>query len=141
MSVDHQETTVGAPPGQGPSSALLAVLGGAGLAGAAGVALAAIAAHKVQTPELATAATMLLIHAAAVIAIAGVSTRMQSGWRWLITAGLMLCSALLFSGAVSYHAVMGEHVFPRAAPTGGSMLIISWCALAVLSVLEALDQR
>lgn len=111
------------------------------MAGAAGVALAAIAAHKIDSPALATAATILMVHAGAVIAVASVSTRMQSGWRWLITAGLMLCAALLFAGAVSYHAVMGEHVFAKAAPIGGSMLIISWCALAVLSVLEALDQR
>ena len=110
------------------------------MTGAAGVALAAIAAHKVSSPALATAAMMLMVHASAAVGIVAVSARLQSGWRWLITAGLMLLAVVLFSGAVSYHAVMGEHVFPMAAPFGGSMLIASWCALAVLAVLEALDK-
>lgn len=127
--------------GSAPSGALLVVLGGAGVAGAAGVALAAVAAHKVNNPALATAATILMIHAAAVVGLAAVSAHMQSGWRWLITAGLMLCAAVLFSSAVSYHAVTGTHLFAMAAPTGGSLLIGSWFAVAVLAVLEAIDKR
>lgn len=123
-----------------PSGALLAVLGCAGLAGAAGVALSAIAAHKVDSPALATAATILMLHAAAVVGLAAVSQRMQSGRRWLIIAGLMLSAAVVFSGAVTFHALTGNHIIPMAAPFGGSVLIASWFAVAVTAVLEALDK-
>src|SRR6185369_7546633 len=53
------------------SGAPFLILAWAGIAGAAGVALAAVAAHKVESPALATAATMLAVHAAAAVGIAG----------------------------------------------------------------------
>ncbi len=116
--------------------ALLAVVGLAGLAGAAGVALSAVAAHKVDSPALATAATILMIHASAVLALAGLAARMQNGVRWIACAGFMGLAALLFGGAVSFHALTGNHIFPMAAPTGGSALIASWLAVFVLAVWE-----
>ena len=108
----------------------------AALAGAAGVALAAVAAHKVDSPALATAATMLMIHAAAVLAIAAIALRSENPSRWVAVSGLMLAAVALFSGDIALNTLAGRHIFPMAAPTGGSLLIASWLALAVLSALE-----
>jgi uncharacterized membrane protein YgdD (TMEM256/DUF423 family) len=136
VSKDPKDTSRSASSG-----ALLAVVGGAGLTGAAGVVLAAIAAHRIDSPSLQTAAMMLMVHAAAALALAAFADRSESGGRWLITAGLMLSAVVLFSGAVTYQAVRGHHLFAYSAPIGGTLLIVSWCAVAVLAVLEALDRR
>ena len=45
----------------------------AGLAGAAGVALAAVAAHRIESPALVSASTMLILHAGAAIALLAAS--------------------------------------------------------------------
>ena len=60
----------------------LALIVGAGLIGAAGVALAAVAAHKIDSPALVTASSMLMIHAAAVVAI--------SSWRRPLSSTLAM---------------------------------------------------
>ena len=124
-----------------PRGAFLGVVIASGIVGATGVILAAMAAHRLDSPTLATSATFLMVHAGAALAVAALALQMQSSRRWLITAGFMLAAVALFSGAVAYHAVTGTHVFPRAAPTGGALLIASWCAIAVLGCLEALKKR
>jgi uncharacterized membrane protein YgdD (TMEM256/DUF423 family) len=106
-----------------------------GLAGAAGVALAAVAAHKVQTPALATAATMLMIHAAAALALAGLSLALGSRV-WLWTAGLMLLAVSLFSGTIAANS-FGSILAPAMlAPVGGSMTILSWLIVAGLALRQ-----
>ena len=127
--------------GSAPQGALFAVAALAGLSGAAGVALSAVAAHKVDSPALATAAMILMIHASAVLALATVAMRAQNSRRWLACVGLMMFAALLFSGAVSFHALTGNYIFPMAAPIGGSTLIASWLLVAVLALLELFSQQ
>ena len=108
----------------------------AGLAGAAGVALAAVAAHKIDSPALATAATMLMIHAGAALALAAMAMRVLKPAGFCAAAALMLAAVALFSGDIALNALAGRHIFPLAAPTGGSLLIASWLAVAVVSALE-----
>ena len=103
--------------------------------------MAAVAAHRLESPSLATAATMLMIHAAAVVAIVAVALRMAEPRAWTIVAGVMLASAVLFSGAVSYQAFMGEPIIKGAAPLGGTTLILSWVAVAVFGIRDALRAR
>lgn len=136
MSQQSQSMISGAP-----SRALLVTMGFAGLAGAAGVSLAAIAAHKVDSPSLATAATLLMIHATAVVALLAVAMRLGQPRLWIGVAGVMLASAALFSGAVTYQALMGEPLVKGAAPLGGTVLIVSWAAVALLGFREALRAR
>lgn len=136
MQEQSQQSSSGAPSG-----ALLGVLAAAGLAGAAGVSLAAIAAHRLESPSLATAATMLMIHAAAVVGLVAVGLRMAQPKVWTIVASVMLASAVLFSGAVSYQAFMGEPIIKGAAPLGGTTLIVSWVAVAILGIRDALRAR
>jgi uncharacterized membrane protein YgdD (TMEM256/DUF423 family) len=116
------------------SGAPFLILAWAGLAGAAGVALAAVAAHKVESPALATAATMLTVHAAAAVGIAGVAMRVAREKLWQAAAVLMLAAASLFSGDIALHTLADAHVFPFAAPTGGSLLIASWLIVAGLAI-------
>jgi uncharacterized membrane protein YgdD (TMEM256/DUF423 family) len=116
------------------SSAPFLILAWAGVAGAAGVALAAVAAHKVESPALATAAMMLTIHAAAAVGIVALPMRTEREKLWQAAAVLMLAAASLFSGDIALHTLSGTHVFPMAAPTGGSLLIASWLIVAGLAI-------
>ena len=116
------------------SSAPFLILAWAGVAGAAGVALAAVAAHKVESPALATAAMMVTIHAAAAVGIVTLAMHLEREKFWQAAAVLMLGAASLFSGDIALHTLSGTHVFPMAAPTGGSLLIASWLIVAGLSV-------
>lgn len=111
-------------------STILIVL--AGVMGAAGVVLAAASAHSAPGAGLDSAAYMLLFHAAAVLG--GVSL-VHNGLVWrplglIALAGLVL-GAALFAGDIALRAFAGHRLFPMAAPTGGTILIIAWVALAV----------
>ncbi len=107
-------------------SALLLAL--SGIMGAAGVALSAYAAHADGGANLTTAATFLLIHAAAVAGLgAGASTR-----RGLLqAASLLVIGSVLFSGDIAMRAINGAPLWRMAAPTGGVMLIVGWLWLAI----------
>jgi uncharacterized membrane protein YgdD (TMEM256/DUF423 family) len=95
--------------------------------GASGVALSAYAAHADGGANLTTAATFLLIHAAAVAGLcAGGATR-----RGLLQAATLLAvGAVLFSGDISLRTLNGASPWRMAAPTGGVMLIVGWLWLA-----------
>ncbi|MEQ1578927.1 MAG: DUF423 domain-containing protein [Hyphomicrobium sp.] len=108
----------------------------AAILGAAGVSLAAVAAHRVESPALATAASMLMIHAGAGIGIAGFSAKSQRPNWWSIVVAAMLASVALFSGDIAFNTLAGVHLFPMAAPTGGSLLIGSWMAVALCALAE-----
>lgn len=106
-------------------------VGVAGLLGAAGVALAAVAAHRVADPSLTTAALFLIMHGAAALAL----TALASGSPWptvtLAAASLLLFAVTLFSGDVTARVMLGDRLFPMAAPLGGSLLILGWLVAAV----------
>jgi uncharacterized membrane protein YgdD (TMEM256/DUF423 family) len=134
---EHGETTKGAF-----ESAPFLILTWAGLAGACGVALAAVAAHKVDSPELAAAATMLTLHATAAVGIVAVGMHVvacRKLWRW--AAVLMLAAASLFSGEIAFHTLTGDASFQMLAPVGGTTMIASWIGVAVLGIMGALAQR
>jgi uncharacterized membrane protein YgdD (TMEM256/DUF423 family) len=109
----------------------------AGLAGAAGVAASAAGAHAYAGTNLDTAGKMLIMHAAALIALAVPSI----GSRWLrrIAAATMALGITLFSGDLTLSSTMGASLFPMAAPLGGLLLIASWL-VAALSFLARRDQ-
>ncbi len=123
------------------TSALLVILMLAALAGAAGVGLAATAAHRIESPALATAATMLMIHAVGGVALIAIAQRAVSSRAWVLVAGLMLASVSLFSGDIALNTIAGFHLFPRAAPIGGSLLIVSWLVAAGIAVRDLMRAR
>lgn len=122
-------------------SAPFLILAWAGLAGAAGVGLSAAAAHKVDSPALGTAATILTLHAAAAVAIFAIAVRSAKPRLWGAAAVLMLLAASLFSGEIAFHTFTGNASFQFVAPIGGSGMILSWFLVTLAAIAEALGRR
>jgi len=112
-----------------------------GLLGAAGVALSAVAAHRVSSASLETAAMMLMVHAGAGLAIASLSANARKPRLFAAAGALMLVAVSLFSGDIALNTLAGFHLFPMAAPVGGSTLIVSWITVALLAAIEATGAR
>jgi len=104
----------------------------AGIMGADGVILAALAAHQGDASRLAPASSMLLFHATAVLATAALAERgIVAAKGGLIAAFGFVIASALFAGDLTLRHFAGHALFPMAAPTGGTLLIASWLALAV----------
>ena len=94
----------------------------AGLMGAAGVALAA-------------ASSMLLFHATAVLAAVLLLERLIVHPGIGLAAGFAFVAAsALFAGDLTLRQYAGHGLFPMAAPTGGTLLIVSWLILAAAAL-------
>ncbi len=107
----------------------------AALMGAAGVTLAAAAAHQGDAARLGPASNMLLFHAPAIIAAALLTAHGLTQRQLGVTATFaMIAGALLFSGDLTFRHYMGSALFPMAAPTGGTLLILSWIVLAIAAI-------
>ena len=104
----------------------------AGIMGADGVILAAASAHQPDASRLASASSMLLFHATAILGIVALAERAIVHARIGVAAafGFVLASAL-FAGDLTLRQYAGHSLFPWAAPTGGTLLILSWLAVAV----------
>ena len=100
--------------------------------GADGVILAAAAAHLADATRLQPASSMLLFHASAVLAIVGLREHgiLHPGIGIAAAWGFVIASAL-FAGDLSLRHYAGHSLFPLAAPTGGTLMIVSWLLLAV----------
>ena len=104
----------------------------AGVMGADGVILAAASAHQPEASRLASASSMLLFHAAAVLGTVALAERGVIHVRiGLATAFGFVIATALFAGDLSLRHYAGHGLFPMAAPTGGTLLIASWLLLAV----------
>lgn len=114
----------------------------AGLMGAGGVILAAAAAHGGANASLESGAHMLLFHAVAVLAGSAVLDRALL-WRpaLLLALGGWALGASLFAADIALRTFAGHRLFPMAAPTGGTILIAAWIALAVAAVASASFRR
>lgn len=107
----------------------------AGLMGAAGVALAAASAHQPDATRLAAASSMLLFHAIAVLtAVLLVERRIIHERIGLAAAVGFAAAAAMFAGDLTLRQVAGHGLFPMAAPTGGTLLIVSWLILAAAAL-------
>ncbi len=103
--------------------------------GAAGVALAAASAHQPDATRLASASSMLLFHAPAVLAAIVLAERGVIHMRLGLAAALgFVIAAALFSGDLTLRQYAGHSFFPMAAPAGGTLLILSWLMLAVAAL-------
>ena len=104
----------------------------AGVMGADGVILAAASAHQGDATRLAPASSMLLFHATAVLAAVALTERGIIHVRIGIAAAFgFVVAAALFAGDLTLRQYAGHSLFPLAAPTGGTLLIVSWLVLAV----------
>jgi uncharacterized membrane protein YgdD (TMEM256/DUF423 family) len=113
----------------------------AGLSGAAAVGADAVARHllagDVYRLELTgTAARYGLIHAVALLAAAALARldrrEDERPGRWLAVVGWCFAAGLvLFPGSLYLLAAGATPLVARAAPIGGTLLIIGWAALLV----------
>jgi uncharacterized membrane protein YgdD (TMEM256/DUF423 family) len=107
----------------------------AGAMGAAGVALAAASAHQPDATRLASASSMLLFHAPAVLAAILLVELHVIHMRLGLAAALgFVIAAALFAGDLTLRQYAGHSLFPMAAPTGGTLLIVSWLMLTAAAV-------
>jgi Uncharacterized small membrane protein len=113
---------------------LLLLLGG--LFGVIGVVLASVAAHITGPGQVDVAANIMLFHAPALIAIALVAHAgigcpkaiRLSGW-------MVMLGVALFSGDLCMRAFLYERLFPMAAPTGGTILILGWLLFSLMVLM------
>jgi uncharacterized membrane protein YgdD (TMEM256/DUF423 family) len=104
----------------------------AGVMGADGVILAAASAHQPDATRLASASSMLLFHATTVLAVVALAERGVIHFRIGIAAAWgFVIAAAVFAGDLTLRQYAGHSLFPMAAPTGGTLLIVSWVVLAV----------
>jgi uncharacterized membrane protein YgdD (TMEM256/DUF423 family) len=108
------------------------LIGLAAIMGADGVMLAAASAHQADASRLASASSMLLFHATAVLATVALADRGLIHVRIGIVAAFgFVVAASLFAGDLTLRQYAGHGLFPFAAPTGGTLMIASWLVLAV----------
>ena len=113
----------------------------AGLLGAGGVADAALATHVTGGGPLASAAEIMMVHAAAIVGLValrrGDPTMPGLVGKIALAMGL---GAAVFGADVTLLTFSGNRLFPMAAPIGGSVLIASWAALLVVVVRSRLSR-
>jgi uncharacterized membrane protein YgdD (TMEM256/DUF423 family) len=107
----------------------------AGLMGAAGVILAAVAAHKTGGTLLLSASSMLLFHApAALLAMLLADRQIIHPRLGFVAGGGFVAGATLFSTDLTVLQFLGHRLFPMAAPSGGTLMILSWLLLAIAAI-------
>jgi len=103
----------------------------AGLLGAGGVAAAAASAHT-GAALLQSLALVALTQAPALLAFGLVPVR-SAGLR---TGALIVAAgALLFAADLAVRHFLGPHLFPYAAPVGGTAMIAGWALVGIAGLL------
>ena len=107
----------------------------AGVMGADGVILAAASAHQADAARLAAASSMLLFHATAILGSVALAERGLIHAQLGLAAGFgFVVASALFAGDLALRQYAGHSLFAFAAPTGGTLLIVSWLVLALSAV-------
>ncbi|RWX79415.1 DUF423 domain-containing protein [Neorhizobium lilium] len=105
--------------------------------GASGVALAAAASHGGDTHFLGSASTMCLAHAPVLLAL-------YLGHRFFRTAtlaGLVLgLGTVIFAADLVSRHYLGDRIFPMAAPTGGTLMMLGWLIVAAGALFKTRPQ-
>ncbi len=118
------------------SLSLRALIVLASLSGLLGVGLSAAAAH-IAGGNLTTAAQFLLFHAPALLALVALITAgVVNPMLGQIAGYVLVLGLILFCGDLSRRAFSGVSLFPRAAPTGGILLMIGWLMVGVSALLR-----
>jgi uncharacterized membrane protein YgdD (TMEM256/DUF423 family) len=113
------------------------LIGLAGLMGGAGVALAAASVHGTDAGRLASASAMLLFHATAILAAVALISRglLHDGIGLAATFGFAV-GATLFASDLSFRQYGGHALFPYAAPSGGTLMILGWLAVSLAAAMR-----
>ncbi|MEJ5079459.1 MULTISPECIES: DUF423 domain-containing protein [unclassified Ochrobactrum] len=101
----------------------------AGLCGGLAIAAYAGAAHGGEN-HLSAIAPLLLGHAPALLVLSLIvpNSRVAS-----IGGAILLAGLALFCGDLFMRDMAGSRLFPMAAPTGGSLMILGWLIVGVSS--------
>ena len=102
-----------------------------GLLGAAGVAVSAAASHVGGGSLGQTAGTFLLLHAAAVLALAALVRSLDRPTVLAVAGAMLAVGVTLFSADLVASGFWAWRPFPPAAPIGGGLLLIGWILVAV----------
>jgi uncharacterized membrane protein YgdD (TMEM256/DUF423 family) len=114
------------------------VLALSGLMGAVGVALAAVGAHLSGGALVPLAASFLLFHAAAGAGITAHGPRAgRRGAALLVGASALVLGAALFAADLVVRQTSGGLFLWGTAPTGGTIAILGWLAVALAALLPA----
>ena len=101
----------------------------AGLCGATGVALSAVAAHG-SSPNTASAATLLVVHAPALLVVGLIFFNAVMRW----AAVILLLGLALFAGDMVSRDFLETRLFAMAAPAGGGLMIVGWLGIALAAL-------
>lgn len=104
---------------------LFSTLGG--LCGALAIAAYAGAAHGGEN-YLGNIAPLLLGHAPAFLVLSLIVPGSRAAY---LGGALLVIGLALFCGDLFIRDMTGDRLFPMAAPTGGSLMILGWLAVAV----------
>ncbi len=111
------------------------ILALAGLTGAAGVALAAAAFHADAT--FGPPSSVCLANAPALIGLAILARNSRLAG---LSALVIFAGTLLFAGDILLRHFTGHRIFPMAAPTGGTIMIVGWLLVAVSAPFALRDR-
>jgi uncharacterized membrane protein YgdD (TMEM256/DUF423 family) len=117
-----------------PSDGLAAA---AALMGAGGVMLAAASTHAGGGELGRTASEFLMLHAGALLGVSAAArpATPRRARRLLVVGGALALGVILFAADLCARGFFATKLFPLAAPTGGSLTILSWLALVVVFLL------
>ena len=118
------------------SLSLRALIVLASLSGLLGVGLSAAAAH-LAGGNLTTAAQFLLFHAPALLAlVALITVGAVNPMLGQIAGYVLVLGLILFCGDLSRRAFSGVALFPKAAPSGGILLMLGWVLVGLSALLR-----
>jgi uncharacterized membrane protein YgdD (TMEM256/DUF423 family) len=103
----------------------------AGICGALGVLLSAVAAHG-RSPDTATAATFLAVHAPVFLVIGMVAFNAVIRW----SAAILFVGVALFAADMASRDFLDDRLFAMAAPAGGFLMIVGWLGVAVSALFR-----
>lgn len=113
------------------------------LAGLTGVGMAAYAAHApigTEARELLRSADEIALWHAPVLLICGIwGGRIGRGGLVDAAGAALALGVLVFSGALTYHALSGSSL-ARLAPIGGGLLMAGWVLLGLAAFRERPDR-
>jgi uncharacterized membrane protein YgdD (TMEM256/DUF423 family) len=81
------------------------------------------------------------MHAAAALGVVAIATRAAHPGSFLIAALVLLIGVTLFAGDITMRTLMGQRLFPMAAPIGGSTMILGWLVLSAAALWEVFAHR
>ena len=115
----------------------------AGVLGAVGIAARAFEAHGItmladmsepRLRDFASGTEMLLMHALAMLALAGVADYVPRVARF--TGILFTLGVVLFAGPLLHYGATGARSFMMLTPVGGMSLILGWLLIAAGGALR-----